>query len=1430
MEQNEGSGAEIVGQNEAGSGNGSNVTIVDIFTEDNQEEGVQNDTTSAGISTGDVPATAIEGTIPEGQDLTGMMAEPETTAAAEIQKPETTVKIPVASPSEVEETKGEYDEFAKALIEEVKQAVLEDKDAAKEQIKVAKIVQYSIGSLGKIHYLTEIDGYSVEIFAAQDAFGGFKPTLEVKRLYKPEEAEGNGEAPTDAQIAELKANGIYDNSLLLDICFKNDAGDEVEPNGNVNVRMTLNDEELLKKIDASSLEVHHIKDDNSTLKTEKVAEKEEVKILDGNDLQISDSDLEANAEAIAAGEEAEVEVASAVAEFEIESFSLFAITWKTNNYQTTEAEIKVHYYEEYTENGETKYREILLNTSKDAEGENIYDAHNEFGVILELSDVTSGNVKLAEWQGGVTGYDYVEARLDSVNGTKVVTDVARNDSTKKIIFKDTNGNEVEAAGATTETTTTTVDNSGWVKDNQKGTYNEYHELLELYYYSKNGDPHRHNRDPKGYYGDNDSDFKPFTGSEGKSTVYYKTGSTYVKNEKSYTLFEKYKGDRYRYVTDIQEVSTTTTTPAEKHVYLIYHKHSYPIGGDGEALNADDYPITREKTLTSNDDGTYKLTLSVTGKKDNSELRKPVNVVFVYDTSNSMKYDKNGNSTNVVANQRITIAKEASTAMVDELMKWNKDEDENFTGDTVQMAFITFNRTASIAELNNTTGESSHITNDPEVVKAKIENATVAQYTNWEDALIKANSIDFGDDDPVHIIFVSDGAPTARYSRNGYTADGGSEGQWGTNQQFTTESKQKCHEAAERAAHDIKAANKTLYTIGAFPVKHDNGIDELEQLQDLLFDEDKSNYYSATDKESLEEAFDDICDKISTSVGYTEVHVTDGITDLTASTDVKGKVKDYTYEILDKSGNKVTDSNVLNALNGSAGYDLDKGAVVWNFPTYITVDGEQKRFVLEDGYKYLVSFTVWPEQETYDTLAELENKYGANPTDEAFTYDEVEKIWKYNEDPNYFHDGTVYRYKTNTSATVNYKIIKTSDDAGDQIYGPSSELTIPMSKDSIKGMSLASSTIRVDKVWQLTNKNQQTLIDKTSEIKLTLQRREVGSTVFEDFIEGITISKPSTDPDPEAITITWPGGSKYIAPGILVSKAKGDSYGFDKLWLQEKDKEYSKQAIHLIGNEYYMLETGHDYRFNETSGNAAFSLKEEIYHPMLVDGKLTNVAFTYGEDGVITGVSHITEVGGLTVLTATNVIDTDELKVSKMYTGSMAEPHSTEFKLYLYEVKDGTTTLANYEEDYIKGLKTEAHDNADLDISKQADGGFKFTIDMKNNADKSVINIDAYDDVTIVLPAGVSYRVEEFNPGSGYVTYCDTKEIALTGLTNAIKKSETETNELSEVHTIYFVNKKDAITPTGYAGNAYPFAVLALAGFAAMFFLACDFEKKRLFED
>ena len=51
-----------------------------------------------------------------------------------------------------------------------------------------------------------------------------------------------------------------------------------------------------------------------------------------------------------------------------------------------------------------------------------------------------------------------------------------------------------------------------------------------------------------------------------------------------------------------------------------------------AGNADDTPPKVAKTLENNGDGTYKLTLSVTGTASTSSESSKANVVIVFDTS------------------------------------------------------------------------------------------------------------------------------------------------------------------------------------------------------------------------------------------------------------------------------------------------------------------------------------------------------------------------------------------------------------------------------------------------------------------------------------------------------------------------------------------------------------------------------------------------------------------------------------------------------------------------------------------------------------------------------------------------------------------------------------------------------------------------------
>ncbi|SFG07937.1 vWA domain-containing protein [Oribacterium sp. WCC10] len=375
--------------------------------------------------------TAVETTVAESAMAETTVAETsvtETTATKETEAHvKNTDKRPkVASASEID---SEYDDFAKELIAEVKKAVEENKEAAMECIKVAKIAQYSINELGKVHYETEVDGYTVEVFAPKNAFGKSTPTLNAKKLYKPEEKGDSKDVLSDEEVAELKKNDIYDNSQSLDINFTDFWGKEVEPSEPVKVRITLNDEDLLKKIDASSLEVHHLKETDSTLKTEKVAATEDVKVLDENDEQISEADLKVNPETSEDDEESSaVEVTSAIAEFEVESFSTFTITWTwwlllaTDTYNIT-----VHYVKE--------------------NGQELTAVKN-----VPFKDLGDGDVVLSRVQGGVTDYEYKEARLGSATGDVVATVSARDMGIfgHKVDFYNENGKRVAAVDYNTD--------------------------------------------------------------------------------------------------------------------------------------------------------------------------------------------------------------------------------------------------------------------------------------------------------------------------------------------------------------------------------------------------------------------------------------------------------------------------------------------------------------------------------------------------------------------------------------------------------------------------------------------------------------------------------------------------------------------------------------------------------------------------------------------------------------------------------------------------------------------------------------------------------------------------------------------------------------------------------------------------------------------
>ena len=177
------------------------------------------------------------------------------------------------------------------------------------------------------------------------------------------ESEKDNQAVAD----ELeKADVSYDGFLALDVYFADADGNEVEPVEPVDVRFELPEGALPE--DAGDLAVHHLAEaeDGTVAEVEAVAD-----------------DADTTEGTVAVQDDATVD-----AEFTVESFSSFVISW-SNRLRVT-----VHYVDE---NGEPIQR---TQTSS-------------------VSLTNGGSREFGEYAGEIPGYTYVEARLSSYDGETV---------------------------------------------------------------------------------------------------------------------------------------------------------------------------------------------------------------------------------------------------------------------------------------------------------------------------------------------------------------------------------------------------------------------------------------------------------------------------------------------------------------------------------------------------------------------------------------------------------------------------------------------------------------------------------------------------------------------------------------------------------------------------------------------------------------------------------------------------------------------------------------------------------------------------------------------------------------------------------------------------------------------------------------------------
>lgn len=153
-------------------------------------------------------------------------------------------------------------------------------------------------------------------------------------------SEDNADDQAVADVAaELDdADVEYDGFVALDISFVDSDGNKVEPLQPVSVNFTLPAELLPEDVDASTLEVQHLKED---AETEEVVAVETV----ADTADATEGTVTVEGAAVTLAEESKTTLsadATVAAEFEVYGFSVFTITWDRNQWFYQQGKIEFH--------------------------------------------------------------------------------------------------------------------------------------------------------------------------------------------------------------------------------------------------------------------------------------------------------------------------------------------------------------------------------------------------------------------------------------------------------------------------------------------------------------------------------------------------------------------------------------------------------------------------------------------------------------------------------------------------------------------------------------------------------------------------------------------------------------------------------------------------------------------------------------------------------------------------------------------------------------------------------------------------------------------------------------------------------------------------------------------------------------------------------
>lgn len=356
----------------------------------------------------------------------------------------------------------------------------------------------------------------------------------------------------------------------------------------------------------------------------------------------------------------------------------------------------------------------------------------------------------------------------------------------------------------------------------------------------------------------------------------------------------------------------------------------------------------EKTLKDNGDGTYDLTLSVSGDAEQTDKVKPVDIVLVVDASTSMNWKIDG----IGSKTRMQAAHDAAAALAEELLT---AENANLPADQqTRISVVTFGVKAELAQ--------GYSTNAEDISKAVPTKAKYFEGTNWEAALILANEqlankqLGARENAEKHVIFLSDGDPTLRMSAEGFGESGSEwnlfdgknlDGTYGTR---VDDPNGRNLSAATRVAKGRPASS--MYVVNTSKSAKEMG---------TFAEKTGGSLLDGTTENNLAAAFSQIGQVVRKSVSYQDVALTDQLSswvEFVSADD--GSVGNIRYT---KNGNDWTDADVPAA-------KIDGDTLTWNLGK------------LDKGTTYSVTFTIRPNAQAKADVASkgVDTGYATNNAD------------------------------------------------------------------------------------------------------------------------------------------------------------------------------------------------------------------------------------------------------------------------------------------------------------------------------------------------------------------------------------------------------------------------------------------------------------------